>query len=89
MKRNVINAVWIGCIFNGIHVAAWNFSFASKREQLLWQINQRFGVDRMSQEFVSELLAGLPKCQDFGVSSPNTVKIRVKIRLHEPSTLVL
>jgi hypothetical protein len=38
MKKNVIHAVWIGCIFNGIHVAAWNFSFASKSERLLWQI---------------------------------------------------
>jgi hypothetical protein len=38
MKRNVIHAVWIGCIFNGIHISAWNFSFASEPEQLLWRI---------------------------------------------------
>jgi hypothetical protein len=38
MKRNVVHAVWIGCIFNGIHVCAWNFSFASESERFLWQI---------------------------------------------------
>ncbi|KAI9769003.1 MAG: hypothetical protein M1839_003833 [Geoglossum umbratile] len=38
MKRNVIHAVWIGCIFNGIHISAWNFSFASEPERLLWRI---------------------------------------------------
>jgi hypothetical protein len=38
MKRNVIHAVWIGCIFNGIHISAWNYSFASEPERLLWRI---------------------------------------------------
>ena len=38
MKKNVVHFVWIGCIFNGIHVSAWNFSFASDSERLLWQI---------------------------------------------------
>ena len=30
--------VWIGCIFNGIHVTAWDFSFPSNTELLLWRI---------------------------------------------------
>lgn len=38
MKRNVIHAVWIGCIFNGIHISAWNYSFPTELERLLWQI---------------------------------------------------
>lgn len=38
MRKSAIHAVWIGCIFNGIHVSAWNFSFASDFEQLLWRI---------------------------------------------------
>lgn len=38
MKRKLIHAVWIGCLFNGIHISAWNYSFASGPERLLWQI---------------------------------------------------
>ena len=38
MRRSIIHVVWIGCIFNGIHVLAWNFFFASETERLLWQI---------------------------------------------------
>ena len=28
---------WIGVIFNGIHLAAWNFKFASEVESLMWK----------------------------------------------------
>ena len=37
-KRSLVHAVWIGCIFNSIHIFAWNFSFASEYERLLWHI---------------------------------------------------
>lgn len=36
--KSTIHAVWIGCIFNGVHIFAWNCSFASNAERLLWQI---------------------------------------------------
>ena len=38
MNKNIIYGVWIGFIFNSIHISAWNYSFASKAEQLLWRI---------------------------------------------------
>ncbi|KAJ9602518.1 hypothetical protein H2200_013061 [Cladophialophora chaetospira] len=38
MRTKAFHLVWIGCIFNGIHILAWNFSFASQPEHLLWQI---------------------------------------------------
>lgn len=38
MKRQAIHVLWIGCIFNGIHIIAWNFTFASWPEKLLWRI---------------------------------------------------
>jgi hypothetical protein len=37
-RGSTIHVVWIGCIFNGIHILAWNFSFPSDIERLLWQI---------------------------------------------------
>lgn len=38
MKKNVVHAVWIGCIFNGIHISAWNYSFPTDIERLLWRL---------------------------------------------------
>lgn len=38
MKENAKHAVWIGCIFNGIHISAWFFIFPSLVEQRLWQV---------------------------------------------------
>ena len=38
LRQKAVHLVWIGCIFNGIHVAAWNFSFPSAAEQMLWRI---------------------------------------------------
>lgn len=38
LKESVIHVVWIGCIFNGVHIAAWNYSFGSSLEGLLWKI---------------------------------------------------
>ena len=32
-----VHFVWIGCLFNGIQVAAWNFVFATFVEQVLWR----------------------------------------------------
>ncbi|KAF2838330.1 hypothetical protein M501DRAFT_872005 [Patellaria atrata CBS 101060] len=37
-SKIAVHAVWIGCIFNGIHISAWNYSFASDTERLLWHI---------------------------------------------------
>lgn len=38
MKKDAKHAVWIGCIFNGIHISAWYFDFPTDTERLLWQI---------------------------------------------------
>jgi hypothetical protein len=68
MKRNVIHAVWIGCIFNGIHISAWNFSFASEPEQLLWRITSvgacaavalMWAVTSIRPKVIGLVLAGL------------------------------
>lgn len=32
-----IHFVWIGCLFSGIHVVAWNFSFATLVEKMMWR----------------------------------------------------
>ena len=37
MNGKVIHGLWIGFVFNGIHVSSWNYSFASETEQLLWR----------------------------------------------------
>lgn len=39
IKDKAVHMVWIGCIFNGIHVTAWDFSFPSNTELLLWRIS--------------------------------------------------
>lgn len=38
IKDKAVHMVWIGCVFNGIHVTAWDFSFPSNTELLLWRI---------------------------------------------------
>lgn len=38
MRVRAIHAVWIGCIFNGIHIAAWKYPFPTHTEALLWHI---------------------------------------------------
>lgn len=35
-RRRTLHAVLVGCLFNGIYIFAWNFSFASETERLLW-----------------------------------------------------
>lgn len=37
IRSGGIHFVWIGCLFNGIHVAAWNFSFATLVEKMMWR----------------------------------------------------
>lgn len=68
MKRNAAHMVWIGCIFNGIHICAWNFSFASEPERLLWQITSvgacgaialAWAVTFIRSKVVGLVLAGL------------------------------
>lgn len=36
-KYKAKHALWIGSIFNGIHIAAWNATFPSSTERTMWQ----------------------------------------------------
>lgn len=36
-KYKAKHALWIGSIFNAIHIAAWNFAFPSPTEQVMWR----------------------------------------------------
>lgn len=38
IRDRAIRAVWIGCIFNGIHIGAWDYPFPTQTEALLWRI---------------------------------------------------
>jgi len=35
--RRAVHIVWIGCIFNGVHIMAWNFKFPTPFEIWLWR----------------------------------------------------
>ena len=35
--RRAVHIVWIGCIFNGVHIMAWNFKFPTPVEIWLWR----------------------------------------------------
>ena len=37
-KDRAFRAVWIGSVFNGIHIGAWDYSFPTRTESLLWRI---------------------------------------------------
>ena len=37
-KTKAKHALWIGSIFNGIHIAAWHSAFPSLTEQMMWRV---------------------------------------------------
>lgn len=38
-KYKAKHAIWIGSIFNGIHIAAWNATFPSPTERIMWRVS--------------------------------------------------
>lgn len=44
-KKGIASLVTIGCIFGGIHLLAWNFSFPTEIERWLWRF---FGISASS-----------------------------------------
>jgi len=54
--KRAIHIVWIGCIFNGVHIMAWNFQFPTLVERWLWRCCSLIACAAIVEQYLSFFL---------------------------------